>query len=66
MKLIMMRKMKTGNNGEVIDFSAVPTSWMINSILGVEKKKRERGGGRRFFSVYIYISNATRTLIITY
>ena len=31
-------------DGEVIDFSAVPTSWMINSILGVEKKKRERKG----------------------
>ena len=42
-------------DGEVIDFSAVPTSWMINSILGDETKKREREKRAVNFFLFIYI-----------
>ena len=52
-------------DGEVIDFSAVPTSWMINSNLRDGKKMKKQRKGVRFSFLFFSLSNPTQLLTHT-
>ena len=52
-------------DGGVIDFSAVPTSWMINSNLRDGKKMKKQRKGVRFSFLFFSLSNPTQLLTHT-
>lgn len=53
-------------DGEVIDFSAVPTSWMINSNLRDGKKMKKQRKGGRFSFLFFSLSNPIQLLTHTF